>query len=246
MEDVRLAILIFSFTAFMSGCSTASQVGHQRGNNAPITTNAATVIENEQSQYQENQLANIDMAILEGSKYIAGRVSAGSKVAIVTIQSPTINLSNYIIDNISMYLVNENNCIVIERVDLDIIQTEQAYQASGEVSDETAVSIGKQIGAKFIIAGSVLPLGSKYSFKIKIIDTETAQIFGTKIYQFDQDRTIVALLESSVLPDPARQEPIRQENNQTPTVKGDVNITNNNTTTINGDVYINMPNGLGW
>jgi uncharacterized protein YceK len=71
MEGVELVILIFSFIAFLSGCSTIPQVGHQNGNNASITTNAFNVIENEQSQYQENQLANIDMAILEGSKYIA-------------------------------------------------------------------------------------------------------------------------------------------------------------------------------
>jgi TolB-like protein len=193
-----------------------------------------------------NSLPNLDDCILDGANYLITRMNAGAKVAVVNIESPTKNLSNYVIDSISMHLINKNKFIVIERSELDTIQNEQAYQSSGEVSDETAVSIGKQIGAKFIVTGSVLPLGNKYSFRIKIIDAETAQNYGTKMFQFIQDGTILALLEPPVLQEPVKQESAKQENSQKPIINGDVNITNNNTTTINGDVYVNMPKGLGW
>jgi TolB-like protein len=239
---------IFRFYLFiiLSSCSTTSQVGQYRANAMPTTANNSNVIRVEQSSYQENQYVNIDMAIFEGTKYLASRILEGSKIAVVAIQAPTANLSNYVVDSISMHLVNENKSIVIERAELDTIRNEQMYQASGEVSDETAVSIGKQIGAKFIVTGSILPLGNKYSFRIKIIDAETAQNYGTKIFQFNQDRTILALLEPPAIQEVEKQESTREEVKQTPVINGDINITNNTTTTINGDVYINMPKGLGW
>ena len=230
------AFLALCFIICFFSCSTTSQVEQSNRNTMSVKKNTSNTVQTEQNLY-----ANIDIAVLEGSKYLISKVSENTKVAIVNIQSPTINLSNYVIDSISMHLLNLNKFILIERAELDILKKEQMYQLSGEVSDETAISIGKQIGAKYIITGSVLPLGNKYSFRIKIINAETAQNIGTQIFQFNQDGTILALLQP-----PATQEVARQEKNQQTIIQGDVNITNNTNTTINGDVYVNMPKGLGW
>ncbi|GHT68367.1 hypothetical protein FACS1894110_15730 [Spirochaetia bacterium] len=188
----------------------------------------------------------LDSAISEGANYIIGRLSSGAKVAIVNIQSPTANLTNYIIDTLSMYLVNKDSFFVIERSELGAIQKEQHYQLSGEVSDETAVSIGQQLGTQFIITGSILPLGEKYSLRLKVINVATAQIIGTKIYQIENDKILITLLEHPIV-EPIVEQPKEKPPEQTPrTVINNSTITNNNTTTINGDVYINKPNGFSW
>jgi hypothetical protein len=153
------------------------------------------------------------------------------------MNSPPVNLSYYVIDSVLMHLVNDGNFVVIERSELDAIQREQKYQLSGEVSDETAVSIGKQLGTQMIVTGSILPFGSDYSFRLKVTDVQTAQIIGTRIFIVKPDNVLLSLLKSPVEePKIARQT----------VIIGDINITNNNTTTIQGDVYVNMPKGLGW
>jgi TolB-like protein len=180
----------------------------------------------------------LDNALLESSRYLSARIPARSTVAVLFMQSPAENMSNYCLDGIAMHLVNQEKLAVIERSELGLLQQEQRYQLSGEVSDETAVSIGKQLGTQYIITGSLLPLGDAYSLRIKAIHVETGQIAGTQRYQIRKDRALLALLEQ---PTPA----VKQEAPQT-VIQGDVNITNNNITTINGDVHINMPQGLGW
>jgi len=188
-----------------------------------------------------NQILALDSAIFEGSKYLSSRISNKSKVAVVNIQSPTNNLTNYIIDSLLMHLINEDKLLLIERSELNILEKEQHYQLSGMVNDETAVSIGKQLGTQFIITGSILPLGDKYSLRFKVINVETAQIIGTTIFQVIFDKTLTALLEP-----PKDEKPLQNNEKPTTVIQGDVNITNNNNTTIQGDVYVNMPKGLGW
>ena len=217
MEDVKHAGLLFSLISILFGCGSAPM----------------------QHDDTINYTYSLDSAINEGSEYLVSRIAVNSKIAVVNVQSPTINLTNYVIDHLLMHLVNNDNFMVIERSEINTLEKEQHYQLSGAVSDETAVSLGKQLGTQFIISGSMLPLGDKYSLRLKVINVETAQIMGTNIFHINTDNTLMALLvtqnEETLAKDNAKQSTI---------IHGDINITNNNTTTIQGDVYVNIPRGI--
>jgi TolB-like protein len=225
---------LISFAFLLYGCASQPSLHQTVNSSTPISSTRA---------------GNLDSIIQEGSDYIRGRISANSKIGVVNMQSLSVNLANYIIDSIVMHLVNTDEFIVVERSELDIIQNEQQYQLSGEVSDSTAVSIGHQLGVQFIITGSIMPLGDNYSLRLKITNVQTAQIMGTRIYTVRPDDILLTLLNS-----PAEKqaetavETIAEPSKETPQPVhiDNVIITNNNTTTINGDVYINMPNGFGW
>jgi TolB-like protein len=186
---------------------------------------------------------NIDRTISVGADYLSGKLPIHTKIAFVSMHSPSKNLSEYIIDTMLMHLVNKDIFLVVERSELNILQQEQIYQASGEVSDEEAASIGHQLGVQVIITGAIMETGSRYSLRLKAIDVETAQILGTRIYQVEPDQTLTALL--TPLPQtsktPVKEEQTKEQPKQT-VIQGDVNITTNNNTTINGDVYVNTPN----
>ncbi|MDR1250699.1 MAG: CsgG/HfaB family protein [Treponema sp.] len=190
------------------------------------------------------QSRSLDAALRMGADYFTGRLPSNTKIAVAAVRSPTENLSNYVIDTTVMHLVNTDKFAVIERSELSALQEEQRYQLSGEVSDETAVSIGHQLGVQVIITGAVTETGdNSYSLRLKAIDVKTAQIAGTRIFSVERDQTLTALLKPPVTT-PRNNLPsteIPQRPAQT-VINGDVNITNNNTTTINGDVYVNKPN----
>jgi len=219
---LRLVGFIFSLTFLLFGC--ASQSTPQR------TVNRGVPVTNSRTE----QLGSV---IRESSDYIISKLPIKSRIGVVNINSSSDNLSNYVIDGIVMHLVSRDNFVVIERSELETVQREQKYQLSGEVSDETAVSIGKQLGTQMIVTGSILPFGSDYSLRLKITDVQSAQIISTKLYTVKPDNVLLSLLKS-----PVEEPKIAKQT----VIMGDINITNNNTTTIQGDVYINMPKGWGW
>ena len=222
MANVYRVLLCFSLIVLLLGCNSSPNTAQ----NNPVYS-------------YTNTEKSLDDIILEGSKYLGTRIPVKSKIAILSIQSPKANLGNYVTDCLSMHLVNQEQFVVIERAELENIQKEQKYQLSGEVSDETAVSVGRQLGTQIIVTGSIMPLGDNYSLRLKITNVETAQIIGTQIYTVKPDNVLLSLLNS---PDQNTDKTAGETQKQVHI--DNVNITNNNTTTINGDVYVNRPNGF--
>jgi hypothetical protein len=67
------------------------------------------------------------------------------------------------------------------------------FQLSGEVSDETALSIGKMLGAQTIISGSIDLLGDVYRLRIRAIDVQSATIQGVYTANIQRDRILTSL-----------------------------------------------------
>jgi hypothetical protein len=80
---------------------------------------------------------------------------------------------------LSSKLVRDGRLSVVERKagQMKTIEEELQYQYSGAVSDETVLSIGKQLGAELVITGSIDRLGNLYRMYIKVIHIETTRIF---------------------------------------------------------------------
>ncbi len=77
-------------------------------------------------------------------------------------------------------LVREGRFGVVERGLLQKITAEHKLGASGLVDDNTATRIGKLLGVKVIISGSVLKLENVLEINARIIDVETASIIAAE------------------------------------------------------------------
>jgi hypothetical protein len=66
---------------------------------------------------------------------------------------------------------------------------------SGEVSDESAQSIGKKLGAQTIISGSLSPHGSRWDMEITALEVETAVTKVQKTYTVKRDAVLSDLLQ---------------------------------------------------
>jgi curli biogenesis system outer membrane secretion channel CsgG len=69
-------------------------------------------------------------------------------------------------------LVSSGLFKVVDRKTLDAIRLEQNFQMSGDVDDNSAVSIGKMLGANIVITGT----GSTQRLTLKALDVKTAEI----------------------------------------------------------------------
>jgi curli biogenesis system outer membrane secretion channel CsgG len=132
-------------------------------------------------------IGGLDEAISSSLSYLNDKVPQNSRVLLFNVTSGSPALSNYIINELTAGFVNSSSFIIVDRRNLDLLQKELNFQLSGEVSDETAVAVGKKLGAQSIISGSVMPLGDMFRFQIKSIEVRTAKIQGMKNTNFRQD-----------------------------------------------------------
>jgi tetratricopeptide (TPR) repeat protein len=118
-------------------------------------------------------ILSFEQAIEQSSKDIINRLPRGARVAIVAFSSEHVNLSEYFMDELTGALV-ESNLEVADRRNLAFVYRELDLQYSGEVSDETAVSIGKFLGAQYVIFGQLVPTGNSARYRTSSINVETA------------------------------------------------------------------------
>jgi TolB-like protein len=135
----------------------------------------------------------LDAAIDKATGYLFERIPSGSKVVVFNFNASQPELSNYVIDELTARIVNNAALTVVDRQNLALLQKELNFQLSGEVSDETAVSVGKKLGAQSIISGSISPLGDIYRLHIRAIEVETAKIQGMQNINIMQDPILAAL-----------------------------------------------------
>lgn len=142
------------------------------------------------------ETVSLDRAVKLSAADLSSRLPKGTKVVVLNCQADSSRLSNYVIEEMTAALVNGECLTVVDRKDLDLIQKEMSFQLSGEVSDESAQSIGQKLGAQSIISGSVTNLGATYRFRMKAINVTTAAIenlFSITI----NDLTLVKYLASA-------------------------------------------------
>jgi TolB-like protein len=153
----------------------------------------------------------LDETILEGVTYLNGRLPHKNKLVVVNIKSEYPQLSDYIIDSLIENIVNDRYFSVVDRQQLDAIRKELDFQLSGEVSDETAQSLGKMLGAQTIISGSVTLVGQFYRLSLQAIKVETTEVQAQFNRNIPDGPIISALTEKKI------SMSARQSNNQSRT-----------------------------
>ncbi|MDR2785828.1 MAG: CsgG/HfaB family protein [Treponema sp.] len=121
---------------------------------------------------------SLDKALQNGAAYLSGRLPRNTRLSVLAVESESPELSDYVLKNLGVVLVNDGYFTVIERdaAALSALSREMNYQLSGEVSDETSLSIGKQLGVEIILTGAIQPSGGTYRLDLKAVAVESAQI----------------------------------------------------------------------
>jgi hypothetical protein len=132
------------------------------------TTSVATGVEGALARAADDTLKNIPQR---------------SKIAIVYITAQDRSMTEYITGELE-YICVKAGYTIIDRSQLDRIRREQNFQMSGEIDDETAVSIGKFIGANIIVTGRVDGENNLRRLRLRALDTQTAEVIGVASERF--------------------------------------------------------------
>jgi len=151
IEKMRNLALLFLLSLF-AGCVTT-------GNNG-VNTGASSSL-------------SLQNAIERSGERIANDLPGGSRVAIVAFDSENDNLSNYIMEELTGELF-DRGIEIADRRNLEYVFNELNFHMSGNVSDDTAKSIGRFLGADTVITGVLTNIGDSYRYHANAINVETA------------------------------------------------------------------------
>jgi len=123
-------------------------------------------------------------------------------------------------------LVETGKYIVVERSMLKEALKEQKLGQSGTIDQNTAVGIGKILGAQIVAVGSVVKLGESYTLNIRFVDVETGEVISGKKLTARTREDIPSLCgqmvnmlskkeNGQIVKEGAQQQPIKPEEPQT-------------------------------
>ena len=101
-------------------------------------------------------------------------------------------LSDTLIEGLTTEIANAINyegvqVRMVSRTNLDQILQELAFQSSDLVDAETQISVGKQLGAKIVVTGSISTVDRGKKFNIQLIEVETGVVLGGYIMYLIQE-----------------------------------------------------------
>jgi hypothetical protein len=128
---------------------------------------------------QPKNVSLIVTAINNSFNTISQRLPANSKIALINITSSNREESNFVLEELTVLFVNSRKFTIVDRQTLNAIRQERNFQLSGEVSDETIISIGNFTGADLVITGSISGVGEMRRLRLRALDVKSAEILVT-------------------------------------------------------------------
>jgi hypothetical protein len=121
-----------------------------------------------------SQGGGLQGALDRAANTVMANLQQGDTIAIISFTGENAQFAQ---EELEVVLVN-NRFSVVDRATLDKIRQEQQFQLTGDVDDQTAVSIGKFAGARVVITGSVSGSGDMRRLRLRALDTQTARVLA--------------------------------------------------------------------
>lgn len=140
----------------------------------------------------------IETALAETAEQFSKTIKAGSTIAIIGISSDTEEMSDFMLDELTVNFVRLRKLKVADRANLSAIKKEMNFQLSGEVGDDSIQQIGAMAGAQTVIRGTLKPFGESYLLVIHALNVTTAAVEDIYRAKIDGNETLALLLSVGV------------------------------------------------
>ena len=158
-KNAPLALMALFAAAALSACAGTPPARAGNRTQAPAVPAQAAV--------------SLDQAVAQTAQAIRAKTRQNAKIAVIEFASESANLSDYLMEELNFALLEEG-LPVIDRANLDAVRKELNFQFSGEVDDESALSIGKFLGADYVVTGQFRLTGAEYRLTVTLINVESA------------------------------------------------------------------------
>lgn len=107
--------------------------------------------------------------------FMGGAARAEMTLAVADFRSAgcPFFLGGAVAEQVRGKLSEQEGWVVVEKAQVAAVAAEHRLNLSGLVDDKTAVSVGKYLGARYVIVGSVNGMGGMYTLSARLVDAET-------------------------------------------------------------------------
>ena len=143
------------------------------------------------------QELSLTEVISRSARAVENALPQGAMLAVLNFVSPSEIFSNHVLDALTGELVTGQQVTIVDRLNFALITQELNLHMSGEVSDDSALAIGRLLGAQSIVSGSLTNMGTFHRFIIRVISVETAVIQTHIALDLQNDAQVAFLLRDS-------------------------------------------------
>jgi TolB-like protein len=134
---------------------------------------------------------------------LASLSGAQDKPVIAVVDFRSLGLDEFvgqtIAEIIRTELIGTGKFKVLERGALQKVLEEQQLSMSGVADEQTAVRVGRLVGAKFIMVGSISKLGDNYILNSRLVDVESGEAVQGKSFQGRSENELPSMARQLVL-----------------------------------------------
>jgi hypothetical protein len=122
---------------------------------------------------------SFDDAIDVATKQAAAKIDAGAYSAVIKFDTASIipndkTLQDYAIKRITSGLINQDRPVLDrDSANENMLKNIRDYEVSGSVSDDEMVRLGKELGVRVVVFGSLSTAGGAYLLELNALNIET-------------------------------------------------------------------------
>jgi hypothetical protein len=190
-KDGRFSLMLTRDLKYQNGVEFVEYEGvrykpNYRGGKAPylnvIINRTQSDLRRQMQGSQVRAASDREEAANRASEKFINGLPAGTTIAVMGISSRDTETAAFIMNILQDRLVSANKFKIVDRKYLDAVYAERNFQYnSGEVDDDSMVSMGKMLGANIVITGDIGGSGNSRRLNLKALDVQTGEILVTTI-----------------------------------------------------------------
>ncbi|MDR3171247.1 MAG: tetratricopeptide repeat protein [Treponema sp.] len=146
---------------------------------------------------------DLEAGIAQIAREIEQALPTGTRIAVISFHSSSARFSAFVIEELQGTFIQNRKMTVVNRKNLELRRKELDFQMSGEVNEETMISLGHALGVQFIVTGMCTDMGEKYQFRFNAFDIDTTVYQVSSVVTVRRDSTMAYLLPADNSPPPA-------------------------------------------
>jgi hypothetical protein len=155
-----------------------------------------------QAQKQKQQTYTVDEALTRVSLTAGSPIAPGSKIAVISYETPTKTFSDYVGETLTYDLQTKIHRDVITYRSVDTIHTDYKINEAG-ISDTKAREIGKALKVDVVLLVNVKVLGEAYQMNVLTLNVNSGKKLTPLRLNLTEDAVLSELLKGPAVTDMA-------------------------------------------
>ena len=140
------------------------------------------------------QHMNLENVIEHAARAVEEDLPQGTRVAVLNFTSASDEFTNHVMEKLNERLTLGRKVSLVDPQVHTLVGQLMNLQASRELSDRSAQTIGQMLGVRSIISGNLTSFGTFYRFRVRVIDVETASVQTQVSFELGVDTEVLGLL----------------------------------------------------